>query len=350
MLYPQNNQCRTACKLDGIWNFAPDRENRGMQEEWFLGLPEKRKIAVPASWNEQYTDLYQFHGKGWYETFFTGYQQTENEKVFIRFGSVTGKTTVWLNGKQIMYHEGGHLPFECEISNLIQAGSQNRLTVLADNTLDPWGIPPAVLTGDEGRVGFQNSCPAVTYDFFPYSGIHRSVWLNRMSCVHIKDITIHTDILTGTAHFQIELSERVSGVLQVELEQKRAEMKLENSDMAEGSIQLEQVNLWDIGQPNLYDLNVKLLAADGKEVDCYQQRFGFRSIEIRENKIFLNGREIFLKGFGKHEDFHVSGKGFQPALMIRDFDLMQWIGANSFRTSHYPYDEQMLDHADETEY
>ncbi len=55
---------------------------------------------------------------------------------------------------------------------------------------------------------------------------------------------------------------------------------------------------------------------------------------------------MFLKGFGKHEDFDVLGKGFNAAVMIKDFTLLNWVNANSFRTSHYPYDEQMMAYAD----
>ena len=346
MLYPQNNIFRTAGKLDGIWKFAPDREDTGIQEKWFYGLPSARKIAVPASWNEQYTDLYQFHGKGWYETSFPVSRTENGQAVYLRFGSVTGKTTVWLNGREIMSHEGGHLPFECEITPYLISEAENRLTVLTDNTLDPWALPPAVLCENEGRVGFQNSYPAVTYDFFPYSGIHRSVWLYRTAAVRIEDITVTTDIQTGTVHFCVALSDKVSGSLTVELEQVQTVLNIKNTDTIRGELRTENPKLWDIGCPNLYSLIVRLFV-QGKETDRYTQRFGFRSVEVKGDKLLLNGREIFLKGFGKHEDFHVSGRGFQPALMIRDFDLMHWIGANSFRTSHYPYDEQILDYADE---
>ena len=62
--------------------------------------------------------------------------------------------------------------------------------------------------------------------------------------------------------------------------------------------------------------------------------------------MLLNGRPIYLKGFGRHEDFPIIGRGYNPAVIIKDYSLMNWIGANSFRTSHYPYSEQMMDLAD----
>ena len=65
------------------------------------------------------------------------------------------------------------------------------------------------------------------------------------------------------------------------------------------------------------------------------------------DQLLLNGQAVYLKGFGRHEDFPVVGRGYLPALIVKDYALMQWTGANSFRTSHYPYSEQMLDLADQ---
>jgi len=73
---------------------------------------------------------------------------------------------------------------------------------------------------------------------------------------------------------------------------------------------------------------------------------GVREIRIENNNLLLNGKKIFLKGFGKHEDFPIIGKGLSLPLIVKDFSLLKWINANSFRTSHYPYAEEWLDFAD----
>ena len=70
--------------------------------------------------------------------------------------------------------------------------------------------------------------------------------------------------------------------------------------------------------------------------------FGFREVSIRDCRIHLNGKPVYLKGFGKHEDSPVHGRGFDMAYNVKDIGLLKWIGANSFRTSHYPYCEEML--------
>ncbi len=73
---------------------------------------------------------------------------------------------------------------------------------------------------------------------------------------------------------------------------------------------------------------------------------GIREIKISDYKLLLNGKEIYLQGFGKHEDYSAIGKGLFLPLMVKDFELLKWINANSFRTSHYPYAEEIMFYAD----
>ncbi len=82
-------------------------------------------------------------------------------------------------------------------------------------------------------------------------------------------------------------------------------------------------------------------------IDRYTLDIGIRTIEVDGDRLLLNGPPIKLLGFGRHEDFPVVGKGLLPALIVKDYGLMRWIGANSFRTTHYPYSEQMMQLADQ---
>jgi beta-glucuronidase len=70
-----------------------------------------------------------------------------------------------------------------------------------------------------------------------------------------------------------------------------------------------------------------------------------RTVEIAARSS-SSTESLLLQGFGKHEDAAVRGKGHDDAFMVHDFELMDWIGANSFRTAHYPYAEEVLDYAD----
>ena len=109
---------------------------------------------------------------------------------------------------------------------------------------------------------------------------------------------------------------------------------------------MKECKFWSIKNPYLYELKVMLLEQEDI-VDEYSIRFGVREIKVEGNKLLLNNETVFLKGFGKHEDFPIIGKALNLPVLIKDFSLMKWINANSFRTSHYPYAEEWLDYADE---
>ena len=117
------------------------------------------------------------------------------------------------------------------------------------------------------------------------------------------------------------------------------------NNYGETEIEINQCRLWSNDDPYLYNFCFQL-SDDKSVVDEYSLPVGIREVIVRGNKILLNGKEIFLKGFGKHEDFSIIGKGLFLPLVVKDFELMKWINANSFRTSHYPYSEELMSFAD----
>jgi beta-glucuronidase len=76
--------------------------------------------------------------------------------------------------------------------------------------------------------------------------------------------------------------------------------------------------------------------------DAYSLDIGIRTVTVRGDQILLNGQPVQLRGFGKHEDFPISGRDLNVPLVIRDGELLKWVGANSYRTSHYPYSEEAM--------
>ena len=103
--------------------------------------------------------------------------------------------------------------------------------------------------------------------------------------------------------------------------------------------------LWGPGRGYLYELEAELVE-EHTVVDCYVLPIGIRSVRVDGTRFLINGEPFYFRGFGKHEDLHVHGRGYDDAAMVHDFSLLSWIGANSFRTSHYPYAEEVLDLAD----
>uniref|UniRef100_A0A8R1DT88 Glyco_hydro_2_C domain-containing protein n=1 Tax=Caenorhabditis japonica TaxID=281687 RepID=A0A8R1DT88_CAEJA len=97
-----------------------------------------------------------------------------------------------------------------------------------------------------------------------------------------------------------------------------------------------------MGEPNLYTLEVALIG-DGDELkDIYREVFGFRTVTISDSQIFINNKPFYCLGFGMHEDFELIGRGFNQAVMTKDLNLLEWMGGNCYRTTHYPYSEERM--------
>ncbi|MCB0128990.1 MAG: hypothetical protein KDE58_42280, partial [Caldilineaceae bacterium] len=111
------------------------------------------------------------------------------------------------------------------------------------------------------------------------------------------------------------------------------------------TIEVANAKLWGPGHPHLYPLTVTLHDND-TVLDRYTLDIGIRTIAVAGDQLLLNGEPIFLKGFGKHEDFPIHGRGMNLPVAVRDASLFHWLGANSYRTAHYPYAEEAMDLAD----
>lgn len=344
-LFPQENPNRSISDLSGIWEFKKDPENIGIKNQWFNGLTETRSIAVPGSWNEQFTDSRDYLDAVWYQTEAFVPENWSDEEVWIRFGSVNYHATVWVNGQQLGIHEGGHLPFAFDISKVTKTGEKNTIVVRVENKLKPSRVP----TGDVPN-GFFSNYPKSNFDFFPYAGINRKVWLYTLPKKgKISDITVKTNFEKTTGKVTVAI-EKVGAVKSGEViltGDKNSITKSFKFSKGKATVEIDvpQVNLWSIENPFLYDLKVVIKDND-TPLDQYQLPIGIRTVAVNEKTILLNGEPVFLKGFGKHEDFPIFGRGVANPVIVKDYALLKWIGANSYRTSHYPYDEEYYRMAD----
>ena len=352
MLKPIENAARERKTLGGLWRFAVDPQGRGRDQRWWLApLGESgahvRDIAVPASYNDLFPDaaIRDHVGDVWYQTEIRASAAWLEQRVVLRFDAATHRATVWLDDVQVMRHEGGYTPFETDVTHLLTAGKAHRLTVCVNNELHWHTIPPGlVVTLADGRKRQQ-----VFHDFFNYAGLHRPVWLYCTPKIYIADVTVVTnwtidkgkDTGTGTADFKIEINGDTSANMATRVSLRDAQgREVGSSGKRSGRIEVPHATPWQPGKAYLYTLEVE----HGK--DRYSLAVGLRSVEVRDAQFLINGEPFYFTGFGKHEDSAVRGKAHDDALMVHDFALLDWIGANSFRTSHYPYAEEVLDFAD----
>ncbi|XP_015792598.1 beta-glucuronidase [Tetranychus urticae] len=370
-LYPKDSLTRFTRSLDGIWNFriSPiDDQNVGFKEKWFASpLSQTGSVIpmpVPSSFNDitQEKSIRDFIGWAWYDTEFYVDPSwlNSNRQVILRFSSVNYAAKVYVNGVNVTEHIGGHLPFEVLVKeNLISTGV-NRLTVAVNNTLDEHTVPPGQLVWKNGTdypKNFYVFTP--NFDFFNYAGIHRSVHLYSVPSTFIKKVKLASDLIyensSGVINYalSVNLDESASqSDYKVDLVIKDAEDKVIALYVGDysGSVTIPEVNAWwpYLMNPKpayLYKV-VFEISKDSQLVDQYEFKIGFRKVEITEKQFLINGKPFYFTGFGRHEDSNIRGRGLDQVLNVKDFNLIRWIGANSFRTSHYPYSEEMMDLAD----
>jgi beta-glucuronidase len=352
MLSPCSNPYRQLSDLSGFWDLRFDPQEAGMEAGWPSGFSGGRPAAVPASWNDQFDDGRDFLGPAWYQTRFDLPWGWEEKRTVLRFGSVNYLAEVWLNGTAMGSHEGGHLPFEFDLGGLVRPAG-NLLVVRVDGRLAGDRVPPGNVTGDPADffAGHAGNFPQAQFDFFPYCGIHRPVLLVATPREFIGDVTVRTRIGSGSrgqVWVRVERAGATSARARFHLAGHGYDAAQESAfsgESAEAAFDVPEARLWSPASPDLYDLTVEL-EQGGQVVDAYSLKVGIRTVAVDGDRLLLNGQPVYLNGFGRHEDFPVVGRGYLPALIVKDYALMEWIGANSFRTSHYPYSEQMLDLAD----
>jgi beta-glucuronidase len=320
VLYPQLNKYRDLYNLNGIWNF------KTVSDDY---IPEQKAegtslMAVPASYNDIVVskEIKDYVGKVLYETEFS-LPVRENSRYHLRIGAPSHKCDVYLNGKLLTVGVNGFLPIDAEICDICE---HNRLSVVIDNRLTFQTLPV-------GRI--VNGKQIINHDFYNFTGIHRDVIVYTTPKDYIKDIKINT--VVGGDYSAVS----------VETDAKDAVFTVYNRDgekvveTRESSFRIENPSLCDTENPYLYTLTVET------PCDKYSEKFGIRKVEATADSLLLNGKPLYLKGFGMHEDSFVIGKGNNSAINVRNFELLKWIGANSIRTSHYPYSEEIMSLADQ---
>lgn len=338
MLTVRESSSRSVFVLDGIWDFTVDKDNQGVEQRWFAApLPESTPMAVPASFNDVVTDvaLRDQVGYLWYQREVRVPRHLGSDRLVLRFGSATHCAIVWVDDTEVMRHVGGYLPFEADITDHISGKETFRLTVAVDNRLEWTSIPPGYVKTDSTGKRVQT----YFHDFYNYAGIHRSVKLYTRPETYVKDITVVTEI-EGTAGI-VKYDVVTGGSGEVSVKLKCADGKVvASADGAQGTLRVEDAHFWAPGDGYLYTLEVRA----GEDV--YPQTVGIRTVEVKDSQFLINGKPFYFRGYGRHEDNIVRGKAHDDVMMVHDFELMKWQGANSFRTSHYPYAEEVMDYAD----
>lgn len=272
-------------------------------------------MPVPSSFNDigQDKSLRDFVGWVWYDTSFYVPSSWSNElnRILLRFSSVHYYALCYLNGAKVTDHVEGHLPFEVDITGLVDFQKLNLLTVAVNNTLSLFTLP-------QGVVHHQASSKYILkpfFDFFNYAGIHRSVHISSVPSSFIYDIKLISFYAHGQGGFDYSILFESYGNRQPHIQctlEVWDNLELNNlatSQGCEGTVKIANVHLWwpYLMHPKpgyLYHIKAKLLDSD-KLVDEYKLKSGVRTITLTNSSFLINNKPFYFLGFGKHEDSDV---------------------------------------------
>ncbi|WP_457100742.1 beta-glucuronidase [Microbacterium sp. P5_E9] len=340
MLKPKQTPTRELVNLDGVWRFAID--TRLPEQPWLAPLDTPLEAAVPASYNDLFADPEIRDHVGWvyYQREVRIPRGWQEERILLRFDAATHAARVYVDNQLAGEHVGGYTPFDVDLTDLVAAGGSFRLTVAVSPDLTNETVPPGKIeVGMDGR-----RRQTYFHDFYNYAGLARSVWLYSTPRIHVTDVTVVTDFdgAVGSVEYRVATSDVAD--VRVRLADASGRV-IAQATGASSTLTVSDVVLWRPGAAYLYELTIEAVTED-QVVDSYSLPVGVRTVEVRGHEFLINGEPFYFTGFGKHEDAPVRGKGHDDAFMVHDFQLMDWVGANSFRTSHYPYAEEVLEFAD----
>jgi len=323
---------RDRMALDGAWEFYFDRDG-DLDYESTNHITAWRTIQVPGPWQAQFDDLRQAAGTGWYRRLFPIPDTWSGRAVILRFGAVNYRAEIWINGQPIGAHEGGYLPFELDASEFIRYGDSNDLKVRVTSPSDnPERFPDFPFS--EIPHGKQSWYGVL-------GGIWQSVWIEARSLWHIEQITLTPFLETGELRARIALSspnEGHPGTLRIRVQTPDGTTVLENENRVPPgarNLELNQVVPepvpWSPETPHLYRFHAALVC-EQDVCDELEDTFGFRTIETRDGKLYLNGSLLYLRGV-LDQDYYLDTIYTSPSkeLLVDQFRKMKAMGLNCVR-------------------
>ncbi len=257
----------------------------------------------------------------------------EERRVFLHFESGLAAMYVWVNGEEVGYAQGTKNPAEFEITEFVKKG-KNKIAI-------------------EGY-RWSDGSYLEDQDFWRLSGFDRGIYLYSTDDVRIQDFFVKPKLDKNYKHadlsveINLENANSKSKKIYLELELVDADCKtvikkgewvqLASNQTKEYTIKqkVKSPNLWSAEIPNLYTLILKISNEERNIIEYVSHRIGFRSIEINNGKMFVNGQYVYMKGVNLHEHHHLHGHVVDRETMMKDLKLMKQHNINAVRTSHYP--------------
>jgi beta-galactosidase/beta-glucuronidase len=303
--------------LNGEWSFAFDDSDAGLADGWqntnvsslrSKSAPFNRRITVPFCYQSKLSGIGEtaFHDVVWYARVFE-YAPAGDERLLLHFGAVDYRATVWVNGTQVVSHEGGHTPFSADVTHaLAHEASENVVVVRAED-------PSRDVTIPRGKQYWKERSEGIFYT--RTTGIWQTVWLEPVNRRRIDTLRLTTDVDAASVGVEvsfrgIEPGLRLRATVELDGDRVLEDTLSVGSSLVERSLPLLRCGeapetphladwpspaLWSPELPNLYDLRLELLDRDGEVLDRVESYFGMRKVEVKDGKVFLNDRPLYQR-------------------------------------------------------
>jgi beta-galactosidase len=276
---------------------------------------------------------------GWYRKHFTIARADSGQRFQIQFDGIFRDANIWINGFYLGNNKSGYVGESYDITDFINYGRDNVVVLRADATqYEGW--------------------------FYEGAGIYRHVWLNTYDNLHISQdgvfayssmqnnkatVTVETTI--GNQHLSsagcsvaVSFTDRQGNIITRAKEQTISLNTNENKTIKQ-ILEVRNPQLWSVDDPYLYRVVVELRSG-GKIIDTRKIRFGIRTIDIKPNGVFVNGKHVKLFGVNNHQDHAGLGSALPDYLQYYRIRLLKNMGVNAYRTSHHAPTPELLDACD----
>ncbi|WP_222846184.1 glycoside hydrolase family 2 TIM barrel-domain containing protein [Pontiella sulfatireligans] len=362
--------------LNGLWRFhwSPDPDSR--PEDFFKPQFDSvawKTIPVPSCWQLQgygvpiysnytypfqpnppfvmdppptnYTSFLHRNPVGSYLREFEVPKDWRGQRVLLHFAGVSSAMNVWVNGRKAGYSQGARLPAEFDITDHLHNGA-NRLAVEVYRRCDGSYLEDQ--------------------DMWRMSGIFRDVFVYTAPDVSVWDFYVHPDLDATLTKAGVAMSYTLRNAGDKPGHDLRVRLSLLDPDghlvggkplldepvppvpsgfsdeQTTRKVTVQHPRLWTFETPDLYSALVELLQ-DGRVIETRRMDVGFRTVEIRDQQFWVNGRSIKLKGVNRHEFDPAGGYAVAVECMEQDVRLMKQANINAVRTAHYPNDPRWYD-------
>jgi len=276
---------------------------------------------------------------GWYRKHFFVSKPDSGQHFQIQFDGVFRDASFWVNGFYLGNNKSGYVGASYDISNYLNYGKENVLTVRVDATqYEGW--------------------------FYEGAGIYRHVWLNQYQPVHLDEnpVFVYATVQNNNATVNIEtslqnesLSPAVVSVSAIitdrdgrmigKTSEQNLSLGINQKNTVKQKLTVSKPRLWSLEDPYLYRV-IPIVKMNGKIIDTDKIRFGIRTINVTAKGLFLNGKYIKLKGTNNHQDHAGVGSALPDYLQYYRVFLLRQMGSNAYRTSHNPPTKELLDACD----